>query len=814
MKTALLSALACAGLLLAQTSDQASHSQPQVKREKNRVKVSAQKGRAAKPSVAAADLDNDPPPPFDVLPLSPVIPPDAFLERDPGAVLVLPNVKVNPDVGTAAQNETTISVNPLSNDLYAGGANDYSAPDGRARCGAYFSTTSAQSWSGSLLPLQPTYTDGGDPAVAFDHLGNLYYSCLNFTRTASGAGNTSAMYVFKSTNSGQTYGAPTLVVTGTSPTDFQDKEYIATDPFNGKVYMSWTHFTATTADILFSGSNNGGATFASPAPGVISDPANNSNQGSVPAAGEVANLVYVAWFNSNTPRILIDKSTNGGITFNALGGDITAANITPLPGTLTGEFGSFRVNSFPTMDVCRNQSSPFNGHIYIAWADNRNGDGDILFVKSTNGGAAWSAPKRINDDPLGNGKDQFFPWLSVDDDCKVNIAFYDRRDDPANHRFHVYFTHSTDDGVTFVPNARVTTAPSTNAQFMGMFIGDYIGLTSTTAASSAFHHQVRRAVPMWTDTRNGNQDAFAATLLQISNAANLDLVNGSTVAADDLEIIIPGNQTGKVNVFCGVATTPCGGVFHNVSTTFNAVTNQTTVTLSNPTPPVAPGATVHIGFTINNNPNPQLVQLVWTSGGVPINAPPTGTFDLKWNPNTGVYTAALCNDRVDKIPFTVSNLQFAVVDLPLLEEDLIQDPVDRLTPALAAQGQTLAPLGFPTGPIVAGQCSIIPIPVVLKAFQAVVLKTIVNLVPIPTIGAPAPAAPIPASIFYAQGLPKASEICDVNRDAQVDLNDIAAIFAKRDTIAPPGFPSDSSGMVTVNVARQCVLKCTNPNCAQ
>jgi hypothetical protein len=156
---------------------------------------------------------------------------------------------------------------------------------------------------------------------------------------------------------------------------------------------------------------------------------------------------------------------------------------------------------------------------------------------------------------------------------------------------------------------------------------------------------------------------------------------------------------------------------------------------------------------------------------------------------------------------TVANLQFAVVDLPLLEEDLIQDPVDRLTPALAQQGKTLLPLGFPSGPIGAGQCSIVPVPVVLQAFQAVVLKAVLNLVPAGT--APPPAS----SIFYAQGLAKSSEICDVDRDAEVDLNDIAAIFAKRDTVAPLGFPSDSTGMVTVNVARQCVLRCTNPNCA-
>lgn len=807
MKPAILAALTSALLLFAQTSNQASRSKQPAKKQSGAsgVKAPASKRPAAEAAKTEIELDDDPPPLFDVFPLAAVIPPESFLPRDPGAVLVLPNVKVNPDVGTAAQDETTIGVNPINNDLYAGGANDYSAPDGRARCGAYFSTNSAQSWAGFLLPLQPTYTDGGDPAVAFDHQGNLYYACMNFTRLANGSGNTSAMYVFKSTNSGMTYGVPTLVVSGAGPGDFQDKEYIATDPFNGKVYMSWTRFTAT-ADILFSGSNNGGATFASPAPTVISDPANNSNQGSVPAAGAVANQVYVAWENFNINRILIDKSNNGGITFNALGGDITVANITPLPATLPGEFGNFRVNSFPTMDVCRNESNPFNGHVYIAWADNRNGDGDILFVKSVNGGATWSAPLRVNDDALGNGKDQFFPWLSVDENCKVNIAFYDRRDDAANRKFHVYFTHSTDDGVTFVPNARVTTAPSTNAQFQGQFIGDYIGLTSTTAATSAFHHQVRRAVPMWMDTRNGNQDVFAATLLQITNAANLDLVNGATVAATDLEIIIPGNFVGKVNVFCGVASTPCGGPFGNVASTFNAGTNQTTVTLSNPAVPIAPGATVHVGFTINNNPNPRLVQLVWTNGGTPINAPPSSSFDLKWNPNTGTFTAALCNDRTDTAPIMVANLQFAVVDLPLMEEDLIQDPVDRLTPALAQQGKTLLPLTFPSGPIRAGQCSLVPIPVTLQAFQAVVLKAVLSLTssPAPTAG---------QSIFYAQGLAKSSEICDVNRDAEVDVDDIALIFAQRDTLAPAGFPSDSSGLVTVNVARQCVLRCTNPNCA-
>ena len=39
--------------------------------------------------------------------------------------------------------------------------------------------------------------------------------------------------------------------------------------------------------------------------------------------------------------------------------------------------------------------------------------GDIAFARSTDGGATWSAPQRVNDDALNNARDQFFPWLTV-----------------------------------------------------------------------------------------------------------------------------------------------------------------------------------------------------------------------------------------------------------------------------------------------------------------------------------------------------------------------------------------------------------------
>ncbi len=59
-------------------------------------------------------------------------------------------------------------------------------------------------------------------------------------------------------------------------------------------------------------------------------------------------------------------------------------------------------------------------------------------------------------------------------------------------------------------------------------------------------------------------------------------------------------------------------------------------------------------------------------------------------------------------------------------------------------------------------------------------------------------------------------VCDVNSDLQIDRTDIQAIFAARNTSASgPDDPRDKDGDGTITIldGRQCVLECTNLNCA-
>jgi len=57
--------------------------------------------------------------------------------------------------------------------------------------------------------------------------------------------------------------------------------------------------------------------------------------------------------------------------------------------------------------------------------------------------------------------------------------------------------------------------------------------------------------------------------------------------------------------------------------------------------------------------------------------------------------------------------------------------------------------------------------------------------------------------------------CDIDVNRVVDINDIRAILAARNTPAVPGDARDvdGNGIINVNDARQCVLQCTNPRCA-
>jgi hypothetical protein len=123
----------------------------------------------------------------------------------------------------------------------------------------------------------------------------------------------------------------------------------------------------------------------------------------------------------------------------------------------------------------------------------------------------------------------------VDTRGYVDIAFFDRRDNPATKKYHLYRARSTNGGQSFGANITVTDVVS-NADNSGYtspqapFIGDYMGFVS--------YHGLH---PYWTDVRGSNAEGF--TLRPPGVAA----VTGSSMHGWAVSGDYPGEMTLRFN---------------------------------------------------------------------------------------------------------------------------------------------------------------------------------------------------------------------------------------------------------------------------
>ncbi len=489
-----------------------------------------------------------------------------------GTSVQAPDVTVNQDTAAATQNETNIAVDPNNPKRVVGAANDYVTRTwsctvsgtpcsalGDAYSGTYFSNDGGATWCctatdpahlGTLIPgvehlTGGIYDAGGDPALAFDSHGHVYYAGLGFDRTSPP--NTVAVNQGTFDGGGNlTWGPPTFINPTTSPAIFNDKEWIAADahassPFRDRVYVSWTRYIFNAhngnyvqSPIDFAFSTDGGHTFSTPqliGGNVLYD------QGSRPVVGPDG-TVYV-FFEGATRLATLDstymvKSADGGVTWSK------PVAVAPLVDILPLADAAFRVNSFPAADVAP------NGDLYVAWSSQLSDGGGLcippanvgchsaaLYSKSTDGGATWSTPALIfpaldaqNRTAIGypapglttsdiHRVDTFWPGVAVSPSGRVYMSAYAA---DVVSPWQTCAKPATPTAVgrinclalgPYINNARldyavvdlsngvsnlVTTHPiNSRYQFGGGFIGDYTDIA--VGSDNTFH-------ALWTDTNN------------------------------------------------------------------------------------------------------------------------------------------------------------------------------------------------------------------------------------------------------------------------------------------------------------------------
>lgn len=366
----------------------------------------------------------------------------------------------------------------------------------------YWSNDGGRTWENGKL-VSKTSGVYGDPVMLADWNGHFYYAHLS---NPDGKGWSSEklldrIVIQKSTDGGKTYDDGSWC--GLRPPKDQDKPWLCADPKSGALACTWTEFDKygsrdqekDRSRILFSQSLDGGKTWSeainiSQMEGNCLDD-DDTPEGAVPAYGPNGEI-YAAW--SYDEKIWFDRSTDGGKTW--LEKDIVAAE---QPGGWNIEIsGLNRTNVMPVL-VCDLSDGPNRGALYLCWGDQRNGekDTDIFFAKSTDGGNTWSKPKRVNNDR--KGRQQFLPWMAIDQATgHLYLVYYDRRH-YADDRTDVYVAASTDGGKTF-KNLKVSEKPFTPNTLV--FFGDYNHISA--------HDGVVR--PIWTRLDKGTLSVWTALM--------------------------------------------------------------------------------------------------------------------------------------------------------------------------------------------------------------------------------------------------------------------------------------------------------------
>ena len=192
---------------------------------------------------------------------------------------------------------------------------------------------------------------------------------------------------------------------------------------------------------------------------LTNDPDSSLTTGQSQCIAAIDDMVHVVWYDKRDGNweVYYKRSTDQGIIW---GPDIRLTN---------NSSGSY----YP-----RIAASGLN--IHVVWMDLRDGNDEIYYKRSTDGGLSWGTDTRLTDD----ADDSRRPCISVSGSV-VHVVWHDTRDG----NYEIYYKRSTDGGLSWETDTQLTD-------------DDGYSYSSSIAASETNVHVV------WNDSRDGNGEIY------------------------------------------------------------------------------------------------------------------------------------------------------------------------------------------------------------------------------------------------------------------------------------------------------------------
>jgi len=447
-----------------------------------------------------------------------------------------------------AANECSISVNPLDGNKKTIAWRQFNDVSSNFRQGGWgYTTNGGTTWTFPGVLENNVFRS--DPVTSSDEVGNFFYLSLQSDVNLSFFCDD----LWRSLNGGQSW----TLLSGERGAGGGDKQWLTIDKTNGPghgfQYQSDDGINCSGGGVQFQRSVDGGVTWQAPV--VVPNSADLGTldvdtNGNLFIGGEGFSTFFCE--RSSNAQIATQTPTFDRSTAVNMGGFLGSGGINP--AGLDGQV-------FLAID---RSGGATNNNIYMLASVVPNGRSttDVMFVRSTDGGSTFSTPKRVNDDVVNPSKWHWFGTFSVAPNGRLDAVWHDTRNAANNTDSQLFYSWSTDAGVTWAPNVAVSNSFNPFEGYPNQSkIGDYITIVSDNtgadvAYSATFNFNSSRG--------QHEEDVYYVRVAPPSSALNLlnaasRLTHGTAGTFD-----IPMPLTGTSGVEDRVAGT------YNAVFTFNA----------------------------------------------------------------------------------------------------------------------------------------------------------------------------------------------------------------------------------------------------
>jgi hypothetical protein len=304
------------------------------------------------------------------------------------------------------------------------------------------STDAGMSWSADVRLTN-------DSAESWDPSFSLSGSVVHVVWYDNRDGNTE-IYYKRSIDGGSSWGGADTRLTNNS----SSSSYPSVAVSGSVVHVVWQDFRDGNREIYYKRSTEGGISWE--ADTRLTNYTADSRFPSVSVSGQV---VHVVWYDTRdgNQEIYYKRSTDGGVSW----------------GTDTRLTNNPALSELPSVSVS-------GSVVHVVWRDTRDGNSEIYYKRSTDGGVSWGADTRLT----YNTADSRHPIVSVSDQV-LHVVWHDNRHGAAE----IYYKRSTDGGISWEADTRLTNNSAESR-------------TASVSVSGTVVHVV------WQDDRDGNYEIY------------------------------------------------------------------------------------------------------------------------------------------------------------------------------------------------------------------------------------------------------------------------------------------------------------------